>query len=388
MNREEEFIQPDNEFSAMYDDMVGFMNNPPDNDFASLFEERSANVNIINDEKVTEEVDDKKKFITITFGEKQILSRFLAKKTEVEYCRILAPDNFTYIRPADKIKPSIHGNKKCFSVPEDYEILLSRDNIIESPIKDINGNIIKEGVYEKEELTVTAATLNKMYKIQREEFKDKIDKDTVTIVTDSERVGDDFYLEDHSKGTFKKITAPGGLTCIRPSNQIHFNGDKATFRLSKEYNVNVVRNICVKNAEKDTEGNIISKAAYDRKKYLLTAEQYAKLFEKMKIIFEGNRIVGIVKSTKDEREFARIMVQDGYTFLYPSNMINDTGNGIMEFEAYGGYGYRLQKGIRKEDVPDSAPEEEKYENEYATISAIKLSEIVFPRMPPTQSLGR
>lgn len=318
---------------------------------------------------------DNKEFVTISFSEKQVISRFTANN-DMEYSRILAPDNYTFVRRTDKIKPSLKDGRFCFSVPGDYRIKLTRSVVIEPPVKDGDGNLIKEGIYREEQLTVSTRELARMYAESKEKYKQKSDGPVISLSVPAEFVGDVFSLP--GRGEFIKITAPGGYSCIRLSNQVILSDDKKTYTmdLNKDYNINVGKSYVVKPEQKDADGTVTVPPEYGLKKSVMKAYEFAELFEPVEILFDEKCIAGSVDIKG--KAFYRLLVQEGYTLLYPQDLVKDKGDGVMAVETYCGCSFRLQRSTRKEGVPDSAPNEEKYNNDYVSVDAVRLAKIIHP----------
>lgn len=318
----------------------------------------------------------KKKFITITVSEKQMIGRFNAKETGVEYTKILAPEGYSFVRKSEKIKPSVKEGKVCFTVPEDYNFLLQKNTKISDDEYDEQGNILKEAEYKTEEKYVTARELSDMYEKAAEEYKlQRLENDFVTITVNKECVGKKFEFEGNE---YHKITAPGGWSCIRPAEYLKLSedGEKVSFSLPKDYSLNVKKSYVVKPAIKDDSGDVIAEPEYGEKKRTLSAEEFSMLFEEIEILFHEKNIIGSVPM--NDTVYYRVLVQEGYTILLEHSRLEKGDDGISSFKAFAGENFRLQHVIKRDNVPDNAPPEEKYINEYANINAAKLSEIMWP----------
>lgn len=327
--------------------------------------------------------DNEKKFVTITFSRQQMLGKFTAN--DMEFCRILAPEGYSFIREARKVKPSLeHEQALCFSVPGDYQIKLSKSVKEKEPVLDDAGNVIEKAAYKYETKKVTARELYDMYQIQREEYRKKHNSDFITIIVDNEYVGKPFEIQD--KGMFVKITAPGNISCIRHAEQVNAvpETNESSFMLKKDYIVHAVKSRCIKRAEYDAKGNITSPAEYSSEKIVYSAEEYAGLFNPMEIVFDVNKIVGEVVSKSSGMTFSRIIVQEGYSMLYPTEYLSKPGDGTCVIKSYPGYDFMLQKSSRIEGAPEDAPADKKYKTESVMISAVKLSEILEPIQMPSQ----
>ncbi len=323
-----------------------------------------------------EKDNDDKGFVTISFSSKQVISTFTSRQNDTEYSRILAPDNYTFVRRTDKIKPSIKDGKLCFSVPNDYKIKLTRSVVIEPAVKDRDGNTIKKGVYKEEELVVSAEELARMYAESKEKYKQKSDELEIYLSVPAEFVGVVFSLPD--KGEFRKITAPGGYSCIRPSNQVVLSDDKKTYtiKINKDYNINVGKSYVVQSEQKDANGTVTAQPEYGLKKSVMKAHEFAELFEPVEILFDEKCIVGSVDIKG--AAFYRLLVKEGYTLLYPQDLVKDKGGGVKAIDTYCGCSFRLQHSTRNENVPDTASNKEKYNNEYVSVDAVKLAKIINP----------
>lgn len=223
-----------------------------------------------------------------------------------------------------------------------------------------------------------------MYQIQREEYRKKHDSEFITITVDNKYVGKPFKIQD--KGMFVKITAPGNISCIRHAEQVKAVPEtyESSFILKKDYIVHAIKSRCLKRAEYDDKGNITSPAEYSSEKTVYSVEEYAGLFQPMEIVFDANKIVGEVVSRSSGTAFSRIIVQEGYSMLYPTEYLSRPGDGTCVIKSYPGYDFMLQKSSRIEGVPKDAPADKKYKTESVMISAVKLSEILAPIQTPLQ----
>jgi hypothetical protein len=197
-------------------------------------------------------------------------------------------------------------------------------------------------------------------------------KEFVSItISKSQIVGD--FEKDGKKSVV--ILAPNGYTFPRPKDQVkqsQSNNEKMYFSIPADWEVEMRKNIRVDGVPDDAP--VEEKFTYES--IHVSAGELHDLFRGEKLQISNKQLLSIFKA-KDEREYAKIMAPNGYTFVLSKekvhHMKNDENHLVIDIMKSAAI--KMQHSIRIDGVPEDAPNDQKYVSEEINVSADELMDM-------------